>query len=647
MYSVLFQSQRTMEFYEPFRPIFMPLIRSGGMGICQWMEAGTTVDTVIPGIYDLVSDKEEWRAVIMCMNEPEDQKAFPSRPENPYDFIENSSPEPVTKESRIPLVRLTQMLGGVPAPAMHFLPQLVQEKDKQSRMIYMPNVREEDQRAYEELKKKYHFHGKLPSEIILVCPRDRQETHGENIEEVWKDRIMADTSDFWRRNGYPARCRFTVFDITGEGDVRKTEELFNLWMTVMILASNDIDPSTLQAYRLYRIAVEFDHKKMEASFQEAAGRVQRARRSIEKSIRRELEKRLGEDAALPDYELKAPVVLKLPERNQIFSERGRFGLTAKNQAADLEILRDMKDQAEKGLDGLGNCAERALNQTAQRIRQCREYQEEEVYPLNPYQLEDMEEKLEREYRNIFELRKELPGLRENSREELERLGRNIREVLAERTTRNQAAGALAAVSALFALSVSPAVIAGLRAGSVSVLTACGFVAVGIAAFAGAEFLCLLSQKAKLQLTVHAFHRFMNSAATAVTEDGQLFSRYLSEIASYMHGSSFLSVLRRRESAGEEEFSGRKLHIAALSAFYSNLKEWCRAYHLQLYFDSAAMGEELTVDTELPPEMNPMYTFASEEKYLAEVNNTGDTIEAPFDFIRKLKIIREELSDDTK
>lgn len=81
MYSVLFQSQKIMEYYEPYRPIFMPLIRSGRMGLCQWMEAGTTVDTVIPGIYDLISDKEEWRAIILCMNEKEDQESFPSKPE--------------------------------------------------------------------------------------------------------------------------------------------------------------------------------------------------------------------------------------------------------------------------------------------------------------------------------------------------------------------------------------------------------------------------------------------------------------------------------------------------------------------------------------------------------------------------------------
>lgn len=152
MYSVLFQSQKIMEYYEPYRPIFMPLIRSGQMGLCQWMEAGTTVDTVIPGIYDLISDKEEWRAIILCMNEKEDQESFPSKPENPYDFIENSAPEPAAGESCIPLIRLAQMLGGVPAPAMHFESRIIKEKDKEERMIYVPVVREEDQKASEELK---------------------------------------------------------------------------------------------------------------------------------------------------------------------------------------------------------------------------------------------------------------------------------------------------------------------------------------------------------------------------------------------------------------------------------------------------------------------------------------------------------------
>ena len=645
MYSVLFLSQRTMGYFEAFRPVFMPLLTAGKIGVCQWMEAGTTVDTAMPGIYDLISDKEEWRAVILCANEPEDQKAFPSRPENPYDFLENASADIRTKESPVPLIRLAQMLGGVPAPAMHFEPQLVQQKNKESRMIYTPSVQEEDQKAYEELKRKYEFRGRMPGEIILVCPRTRRENRDEKIEEAWKNRIAEEASDFWRRNGYPARCRFTVFDITREGEVRKTEELFNLWMSVMLLATNDIDPSTLQAYRLYQIRVEFDRKKLEQAFQEAAGRVQRARRSIEKSIKRELEQRMGEDVVLPDYELKAPVVLKLPERELIFSEQGRFGLTAKSHGADQAILRDMKEKAQKGLYGLVHCTDRALDQTAQRVRQCRSYTEDEVYSLNPYQKEDMEEKLEREYQSIFAKRSELPASRARGDAELECLAGNIRSVLAERTTKVQAIAALAGASALFALSMAPAVFAGIHGGSVSLVTAGGFAVFGVGVFAGAELLCLLSQKAKLRIQVSALHRFMSSLVTAVSEDGQRFSEYMGEIASYMHGNSFLSTMKRSQLSGKESFSGRKQHIAALTAFYSSLKEWCRAYHLQLYFDSMAMNEELAMNTDLPPEINPMYTFATDERCPVEVNHTGDTVEAPFDFIRELKIIREELCDD--
>lgn len=647
MYSVLFQSQKMMEYYEPYRPLFMPLLKREGLGICQWMEAGTTVDTMIPGIYDLVNDKEEWRAVIMCMNEEENQKAFPSRQENPYDFLENSSSELVTKESRIPLVRLTQMLGGVPSPAMHFTPQIVKEKDKEERMIYTPGIREEDKKVYEELKRKYKFHGKLPSEIILVCPRDRKGKKEEQIGDAWEERIAVKDSDFWRRNGYPARCRFTVFDITREGNVQKSAELFNLWSAVMLLASNEISPSTFQAYRLYRIETEFDPKKLEQAFQETAGRVYRARRSLEQSIRREREKKLNEEVVLPDYQLKAPVVLKLPERSQIFSEDGRFGLTAQTPAEDQEILRDMKEQAQNGLDGIGICTERALDQTSQRIRQYRDYSRQEVYPLNSYQMEDMTRKLEQEYREIFELRKQLPVRRENSRKDLEELSGKIQEELNGRTTYKQASAVWAATSALFVLSLLPGLFFGVRFGKGAVFGTIVFGAACVAVFTGVEVLCLAAQKTKLQLAVNRFHRYMSCAVTAVAEDGQLFSNYMSRIASYMHGTSFLTVMKRKQDMGEEALSDKKKHIQALQDFFGELKEWCRAYHIQMYFDSMSMDEEQTVDTGLPPEKNLMYTFPIEEESLVEVNHTGDTIQSPFGFIRKLNMIREELWDDTK
>ena len=67
----------------------------------------------------------------------------------------------------------------------------------------------------------------------------------------------------------------------------------------------------------------------------------------------------------------------------------------------------------------------------------------------------------------------------------------------------------------------------------------------------------------------------------------------------------------------------------------------------MYFDSNAMYEEDKMDLGIPPEVNPMYTFEPEENCPVEVNHTGDTIESPFGFVRKLKIIREELCDDAK
>ena len=50
MYSVLIQNQKTMESFRQFHPIFMEAISDEKIGICQWLEAGTTIDTTVPGL---------------------------------------------------------------------------------------------------------------------------------------------------------------------------------------------------------------------------------------------------------------------------------------------------------------------------------------------------------------------------------------------------------------------------------------------------------------------------------------------------------------------------------------------------------------------------------------------------------------------
>ena len=645
MYSVLIQNQKTMDSFHEFRPLFLEAISTGRVGTCLWMESGTTIDTVIPEIYDVTGGREEWRAIIVRLED--DGETFPASPANPYDFLDNAVPDARIRENPVPLVRLTQMLGGVPAPQMDFECDMITEENKAPRMVYRPKVNPEDEAAYQALSEKYHFYGRPPEEIILVSLRTRRNVRGEGEKKVWQLSRETDSSAFWKRNGYPSNCRFTFLEMDRQGPVQRDAALFKVWTAVLLLALNEIEPNTLQAYRLHRIDVDFDREKMCATVQECANRTANARRFITRSIQREIQKKVQQQPVLPDYRLEAPVVLKLPRREDCFAKPGAFKLTARTGTSDMEQWREMRTAAEDALESMNTCAERALDQTADRVRHYCRYTDAEVLPLDALQTEDLTGELEKLYSSILDLREQLPCGESADLERLAALEKGVQDTLLERVTTRGAVWGLGIAAGTFALSLLPAAVLYGRQGWGSWQVVLAAVLAGAGVFALAEVLALLMQRNRLRDRLGGFNSFLGAAMTRVSESTSLFSRYMGSIASYTHGSSYLSLMRRKRFLRDEAQFYKQNHLAALNAFQQELKIWSTAFYLPVNFDATEFDEDLAFDTEIPPQENPLYTFEHQASYSVPVNTTGDTVEAPFGFISRLHIVREELYDDAR
>ena len=156
MYSVLILNQKTADDFYRHYPLFTEALGSEKIGICQWNEHGTDIESALPEIYGLTDGKEDWRAIVVLPAAGGDEE-FPSTPENPYDFLINSDENAPLAESPVPVIRLTQMIGGVPAPTVHFASEQVREEGRAVKTIYRPEIDGEEQRVYEQLCEKYHF----------------------------------------------------------------------------------------------------------------------------------------------------------------------------------------------------------------------------------------------------------------------------------------------------------------------------------------------------------------------------------------------------------------------------------------------------------------------------------------------------------
>lgn len=645
MYSVLIQNQKTMERFSRHRPLFQRALLEDRLGVCRWMEGGTSIETAVPELYEMIRPHKEWRAIILRVEDEAPMAAHPAREENPYDFLENEGGCPLG-ENPVPLVRLTQMLGGVPAPAVGFVPEIVTEKGKQPQLIYRPAVRPEEEQAYRALCEKYHFAGTMPCEVVLVSLRTVRPVRGGELPDPPEPGPRRPGSEFWKRNGYPSLCRFTVFEVEDRGPLQRDADLFSLWTAVLLLATNEIDASTLQAYALHRLGVELDRDALTETFQKAVSRAVTARETLRRSIRRDLARSLETEAPLPEYRLDAPVELRLPARRSAGAQVSEFGLVADTPAADLTLWNTLEGDAEADLAAVTRSADRALDQTAEHVRRYCLCGEGEAEPLTEYQQEDMDDALLKSYEEILTLRAGLPGNDPVERTRLDALAGAVRDRLTCRITRRQAVACYGAAAALLLAGLLPAAffcaggegeVYGILLGAALALTLPGVAVLGL----------LFVARAELEAALLAFNSFVNGFITRVAENTAAFSDYMTEIASHIRGSSYLTMAARQEQHQDEDLTRKKNHLAALARYLQTLQGWCRAFYLPVDADRADPEDDTLVRAEVPPSRNELYTLEGETRRTLPVNGGVAAVESGLDFVRCLQITREELYDDAK
>lgn len=645
MYSVLIQSKKTLDSFEQFTPIFTDAVSQSKIGICQWMEAGKTVETALPELINLVAGKEEWRAVIVRLEDDAPMAAFPAAPDNPYDFLINAQPADGVQESPVPLVRLTQMLGGVPAPQVRFERQLVEQTGKPKQVVYLPSVDPEDEERYRELSERYHLNAKPPAEILLLSVRMLEEDQKPEVRRAFVQPLETRSSEFWKRNAYPGRCRFACFGMRRQGVMERNEDLFRFWTCVMLLSTNDLDAGTLQAYRLHRVGLEFDRAEMLDVFQRTVTRVLSAQHYIRESIQREIEQRVKLDSQLPDFRIDTPVVIHRGDRTDYVIPTDGFGLTTPAPSSDLEQWNNLREQTERGLDEVTVAAERTLDQTASKVREICGYEEEDVLPLNEYQMEDMQTALQNLYGRIFRIRTELPSGRSENRKALTKRSSAVRELLLRRVSSRAALLGYLLAAALFLLSCVPAALLCLRHQRGALWLVPVGAGIGLLLLLLGQLIVLASRRSELHNAIDDYNSVVCAVLSNISENSTLFSKYLGSIATYMRGSSYLTVLHRKNYLEGKAQHHKQYHIKALSSYLVKLKLWSVAFHLPVRYDSVESDDTIIFNTDLAPNHNPLYTFEDVGSYSVPINTSGETAESPFRFVSRLTIRREELYDD--
>jgi hypothetical protein len=133
----------------------------------------------------------------------------------------------------------------------------------------------------------------------------------------------------------------------------------------------------------------------------------------------------------------------------------------------------------------------------------------------------------------------------------------------------------------------------------------------------------------------------------VNKSAQVFAGYFSNVCTYMYARSLLSGVTLKHNNDFTERNIEKAHLVSLDDEIETSKELCSLYGAPVN-DSLAGNAFLDIKEETllePPSKCQFYELAPNKvKGTLALDNTGETLYAPYGFISGLNIVREELYD---
>ena len=648
MYTVIIQSPETARLSRDYRRLFFEEhIARGELDFCTWIKSGDSVDTAVPALYDLVAGKREWRAIIV-QTEKDRLNGPASRPRNPFDFIENKENDPYeAKESTIPLIRLTQLLGGVPEPEIRYEQGEKVDEYGRTQVVYVPD-KVQHQAAMKEharIAEQYQFVENRPREILVISTRQSVDNSESEIDAAWRKKLETESSEFWSRNRYPSACRFMTCDVLNERHSLYPGSIFKLWSAVLLLSINQIEASSLQAYRIYNLSLELDQERLSAAFSRYAAKMGGMTSQLDAADanRETVESQVARKAPQLDEEVN--VAFSTKQSADLRVDTHPLGLVTDQPQDEREFWGERYRRSTAALNELLRAPGRALDVAADDTRRRGVYPPGEVEILNRYQRSDLSEHLEASYFGTLAARAAL-GLNVKRRQrERAIIDQQVRRRIAQRLSGKRAGIAAGVCLAVLVVGSLPYIIGAGRVSGSALLWSLLTVVVMLLIAGGFGLAELWIQRKEMADTMEDHNRCMHEVLREMQIGAQHYSDYLSCLCTYLRGRSYLDREQELLNGLANVEKLRHGHRRAILKCVGLVRVWSAA--LGATVDVTLVEKDATVfDAAIPPEENAAYRFELPPGGRnIPLNNTGERMFAPYDFIRGINLEREELFDD--
>lgn len=672
MYTVIILNKQSSDLLKDFKFLFKPFVDKGVIGFCDWNEAGTDVKTSVPDLCGLIKGKKDWRALIVntdsiygYMNRPAPKK------NNPFDYSEFDK-DPLPHESTVPMIRLTHIIGGYTAlVAKEFekgfeyfdsslgekvrvresdlsedeLNELT-EKYEEITSVYIEKEAPDEVKAMQKsMTERYLFSDIRPVEIDLVAARQKSDYSDRvRIEESWKNHLEMTSSNFWEVNKYPNNCRFLIYDIVNQDNSFYKKELTEFWLSILTLATNRIAASTLQAYRLYKLKVDVSKDALQKVLNTHLNKLNSIYAFVKEQISLRPENSFDEDEDIVTRQA-VPVNIEKNDAKELFIQFDRIGLCKDYPEDERAFWKTQIKQKKHNLEKYLKTPRRSIDKSANYLRQKADSFRDEHYVLDRFQLDDLNETMEALEYNIIssEVKR---AIDKNSVEcKINDVDKTVRKEIGFRMSRKMSLISTIVFLLIVLGGYLSYLIAAGRLGSGNFIAASLATLAVMAVAAAGGVIALALQRTRLVNLMKQFNVFMHDVANEIHSYASRFEEYFSDICTYLKAVSILEGANQKASGMDCAANLLLMHKKAIAAAAAKDNDWLVSYDIKRA-DEIITNVTTFFNVNDSPRNNSLYFFETNlDEEDIPINSTGDMVTAPYKFIEKLWIEREDIYDD--
>lgn len=692
MFTVVLLSESARERLEPWQELFDPFQEDGQIAICHWNSSSlpNSLHEAIPYLSEAIKGKAEWRLLVVGTGTEDALGELQADPENPYDYVANirkaqagvGNQKIDLEESSIPLVRLSHLVLGFPeigtkefvadpsyldpngrtrvyasdyirakveegvaadTAADEFNALLPTRNDVQTH-YHQVDLTEDEKRIYRQLVKKYEVRQTMPSEVIFLALREPLPARPvDDLRAKWSRGDRATASQFVERNGYHPACRFAVFDLHDEGHANRDLWELKYWLSILTIGINNLPASSFQADRLYAIDVSVDASQLAGTLNDHLAILATLRERLTKEIKRpqgdfrlEVQDLLAEQPVHVSFEELSGDELSVPVEG--------YGLASDHPSSEMSRWMVGYSQVETAAQVFNRKPKRVLAKAVEGVREAHRPPELPTESLTDIEKDELKEELAvRSGRLAEATTREILNKRKLD-ETLKSHKSRIQFLLKERMPLSTILVSSALVGLIWLVVLLSPVVEAARLGTVALAESILVILLAGAILAIVAVTTLIFMRQRLMAAISDFNGALRAYVNSVKDKATAFGNFLTDLETYMYGKRLLQADEIRQAGEVTRRHRLQVDLARIHRIMEREKSLIRSVDRPVEIHR---GSRTALDLQSwSPQSLRVYLRLAPGYKKCGFNHSGDTIDAPFNFVHEFRLQDLSLKEDS-